>query len=233
MVGPDIWAESFGGGKASCRARTLSFSHRTSLPSRSIIGNGKSLRRAGYTNQNLTAAQSHTLPSIPADSMCAAQYAADPDVRMQWRYSCDRLFERNVSTRSRHAGFLDRCRQFCSDRQNEISAAPLQDVLACPAAKKKTTTRFRSHRYLVLPWRKRMSRKKLSRRQFVAATALSSAALITAPYIRGAHAAGKLTMGFWDHWVPDANKARRNFSILWYLRRRQINWCCRSALSRP
>src|ERR1700675_733069 len=52
-----------------------------------------------------------------------------------------------------------------------------------------------------------MSRKTLSRRQFVAATALSSAALITAPYIRGAHAAGKLTIGFWDHWVPDANKA--------------------------
>src|SRR5882724_11380504 len=52
-----------------------------------------------------------------------------------------------------------------------------------------------------------MSRKKLSRRQFVAATALSSAALITAPYVRGAYAAGKLTMGFWDHWVPDANNA--------------------------
>src|SRR5437764_15166635 len=52
-----------------------------------------------------------------------------------------------------------------------------------------------------------MSRKKLSRRQFVAATAMSSAALIAAPYVRGAHAAGKLTMGFWDHWVPDANKA--------------------------
>jgi len=52
-----------------------------------------------------------------------------------------------------------------------------------------------------------MSRRKLSRRQFVAATALSSAALITAPYVRGAYAAGKLTMGFWDHWVPDANNA--------------------------
>src|SRR3978361_139305 len=52
-----------------------------------------------------------------------------------------------------------------------------------------------------------MSRKTLSRRQFVAATALSSAALVTAPYIRGAHAAGKLSMGFWDHWVPGANKA--------------------------
>src|SRR6202795_3442075 len=52
-----------------------------------------------------------------------------------------------------------------------------------------------------------MSRKKLSRRQFVAATALSSAALITAPYVRGAYAAGKLNIGFWDHWVPGANKA--------------------------
>src|ERR1700692_1444228 len=52
-----------------------------------------------------------------------------------------------------------------------------------------------------------MSRQKLSSRTFVSATALSSAALITAPYIRGAHAAGKLSIGFWDHWVPGANKA--------------------------
>src|SRR6266480_397472 len=54
--------------------------------------------------------------------------------------------------------------------------------------------------------REQMSRK-LSRRQFVTASAMSSAALITAPYVRGAYAAGKLTIGFWDHWVPDANKA--------------------------
>src|ERR1035437_3411944 len=60
-----------------------------------------------------------------------------------------------------------------------------------------------------------MSRRKLSRRQFVAATALSSAALITAPYIRGAHAAGKLTMGFWDHWVPEANKASTDLVNEW------------------
>ena len=60
-----------------------------------------------------------------------------------------------------------------------------------------------------------MSRKKLSRRQFVAATALSSAALISAPYIRGAYAAGKLTMGFWDHWVPGANKASTDLVKEW------------------
>src|SRR5258708_7182311 len=60
-----------------------------------------------------------------------------------------------------------------------------------------------------------MSRKKLTRRQFVAATALSSAALITAPYVRGAYAAGKLTMGFGDHWVPGANKASTELVNEW------------------
>src|SRR3979411_509857 len=60
-----------------------------------------------------------------------------------------------------------------------------------------------------------MSRRKLSRRQFVAATALTSAALITAPYVRGARAAGTLTMGFWDHWVPGANKASTDLVNEW------------------
>jgi len=60
-----------------------------------------------------------------------------------------------------------------------------------------------------------MSRKKLSRRQFVAATALTSAALVTAPYVRSAHAAGKLSIGFWDHWVPGANKASTDLVNEW------------------
>jgi ABC-type glycerol-3-phosphate transport system substrate-binding protein len=60
-----------------------------------------------------------------------------------------------------------------------------------------------------------MSRKKLSRRQFVAATAMTSAAMITAPYVRGAHAAGKLSIGFWDHWVPGANKASTDIVNAW------------------
>jgi ABC-type glycerol-3-phosphate transport system substrate-binding protein len=57
--------------------------------------------------------------------------------------------------------------------------------------------------------------RKLSRRQFVAATALSSAALITAPYVRGAYAAGKLSVGFWDHWVPGANNALTDLVTEW------------------
>ena len=60
-----------------------------------------------------------------------------------------------------------------------------------------------------------MSQKKLSKRQFIVATAMTSATVITAPYVRGAYAAGKLTMGFWDHWVPGANKASTDLVNEW------------------
>jgi spermidine/putrescine-binding protein len=57
--------------------------------------------------------------------------------------------------------------------------------------------------------------RKLSRRQFVAATAATSAALVGAPYVRGAYAAGKLSLGFWDHWVPGANKTLTDLVNEW------------------
>ena len=44
---------------------------------------------------------------------------------------------------------------------------------------------------------------------------MSSATLITAPYVRGAYAAGKLSMGFWDHWVPGANKTLTDLVNEW------------------
>jgi ABC-type glycerol-3-phosphate transport system substrate-binding protein len=56
---------------------------------------------------------------------------------------------------------------------------------------------------------------KLSRRKFVTASAMASAALITAPYVRGAYAAGKLSIGFWDHWVPGANKVSADLINQW------------------
>ena len=52
-----------------------------------------------------------------------------------------------------------------------------------------------------------MASSKVSRRRFVAGTAAVSTALVAAPFVRGAHAAGKLSVGFWDHWVPNANSA--------------------------
>ena len=45
---------------------------------------------------------------------------------------------------------------------------------------------------------------QLTRRRFLATTTASTA-MVAMPYVRGAHAAGKLTVGLWDHWVPGAN----------------------------
>ena len=49
------------------------------------------------------------------------------------------------------------------------------------------------------------SSKRMTRRRFLATTAATSAATLAPPYIRSAHAAGSLSIGFWDHWVPGAN----------------------------
>src|SRR4051812_12679992 len=50
-----------------------------------------------------------------------------------------------------------------------------------------------------------MATKKFTRRRFLESTAAASATAVFAPYIRTSHAAGKLEVGFWDHWVPGAN----------------------------
>ena len=49
-----------------------------------------------------------------------------------------------------------------------------------------------------------MESRKITRRKFVAGTA-AAAGMISAPYVRRANAAGTLTIGLWDHWVPGAN----------------------------
>jgi ABC-type glycerol-3-phosphate transport system substrate-binding protein len=59
-----------------------------------------------------------------------------------------------------------------------------------------------------------MPRGGLSRRRFLATTALAGAGL-AAPFVRGAHAAGKLSMGYWDHWVPGANAAQAGLCREW------------------
>ena len=50
-----------------------------------------------------------------------------------------------------------------------------------------------------------MASRKFTRRNFLETTAAASAIGVFAPYVRTAHAAGKLSVGFWDHWVPAAN----------------------------
>jgi len=55
----------------------------------------------------------------------------------------------------------------------------------------------------------------ITRRSALKTAALATTALIAAPYVRGAHAAGKLSIGFWDHWVPGANKATEEVVRTW------------------
>ncbi len=56
--------------------------------------------------------------------------------------------------------------------------------------------------------------KSMTRRRFVASTA-AAGTLISMPYVRTAHAAGSLAVGFWDHWVPGANDATKALVNTW------------------
>src|SRR5262245_25486920 len=60
-----------------------------------------------------------------------------------------------------------------------------------------------------------MKTPKLTRHRFVATTAAASATMLAAPFVRTANAAGKLSVGFWDHWVPGANKATESLVQEW------------------
>ena len=48
---------------------------------------------------------------------------------------------------------------------------------------------------------------RTTRRTVLKTAALGTVAAFAAPYVRGAYAAGSLTLGCWDHWVPGANNA--------------------------
>jgi len=50
-----------------------------------------------------------------------------------------------------------------------------------------------------------MKNSRVTRRRFLKTTAAAATATIAAPYMRTSYAAGKLTLGCWDHWVPGAN----------------------------
>jgi len=60
-----------------------------------------------------------------------------------------------------------------------------------------------------------MSPARISRRRFTSTAVAASATVIAAPFVRTAHAAGKLSIGLWDHWVPTANAASRALIEEW------------------
>ena len=60
-----------------------------------------------------------------------------------------------------------------------------------------------------------MSQKLTRRTLLQTAAAAASVTAISAPFVSGAHAAGKLSCGFWDHWVPTALDPMRKICQEW------------------
>jgi ABC-type glycerol-3-phosphate transport system substrate-binding protein len=60
-----------------------------------------------------------------------------------------------------------------------------------------------------------MFEKTMTRRRVLGTAAVAATTAITAPYVRGAYAAGKLTVAFWDHWVPGANDVMKKLCQDW------------------
>src|SRR6266568_387161 len=60
-----------------------------------------------------------------------------------------------------------------------------------------------------------MRRSGISRRHLLQTTALAAASMVCAPYVRHSYAAGKLTLGVWDHWVPGANNTLTKLCNEW------------------
>jgi ABC-type glycerol-3-phosphate transport system substrate-binding protein len=46
-------------------------------------------------------------------------------------------------------------------------------------------------------------------------TTAAAATALAMPHVRGAHAAGRLSIGLWDHWVPGANTAMTDICQAW------------------
>ncbi len=60
-----------------------------------------------------------------------------------------------------------------------------------------------------------MQNRSLSRRRFLKTTALAATSVVAAPYMRTSHAAGRLSLGLWDHFVPGATDALKQMCVEW------------------
>ncbi|MFL5265768.1 MAG: ABC transporter substrate-binding protein [Stellaceae bacterium] len=60
-----------------------------------------------------------------------------------------------------------------------------------------------------------MNRTLPTRRTVLKTAALATATTLAAPFVRGAYAAGKLSFGVWDHWVPGASEELKKICAEW------------------
>jgi hypothetical protein len=52
-------------------------------------------------------------------------------------------------------------------------------------------------------------------RRTVLRTAVLTTTALASPFVRGAHAAGKLSFGVWDHWVPKESEVMLELCNEW------------------
>jgi ABC-type glycerol-3-phosphate transport system substrate-binding protein len=61
-----------------------------------------------------------------------------------------------------------------------------------------------------------MKSSRMRRRTFLKSTALATtSAMAAGPCVSTSHAAGKLSLGLWGHWVPGANDVLRKAIVDW------------------
>jgi hypothetical protein len=60
-----------------------------------------------------------------------------------------------------------------------------------------------------------MTPSSSTRRTFLKSTTLATAGVVLGPWVSTSHAAGKLALGLWDHWVPGANDVLRKAILDW------------------
>jgi Bacterial extracellular solute-binding protein len=56
---------------------------------------------------------------------------------------------------------------------------------------------------------------KPTRRDFLRTTAIATSTALAAPYVKSARSAGKVSVAFWDHWVPGANETAQQVIEDW------------------
>ena len=60
-----------------------------------------------------------------------------------------------------------------------------------------------------------ITRQHPTRRSVLKSAEIGSVAAIAAPYVKGTYAAGTVSIGAWDHWIPDANGALTSLCNEW------------------
>ena len=63
-----------------------------------------------------------------------------------------------------------------------------------------------------------VTRQNPTRRSVLKSAMLGSVAAIAAPYVKDTYAAGTVSIGAWDHWIPEANGALTSLCNEWSAR---------------